>query len=352
MKKAPIVALGILAVLAGVFFLLRKTPTTTIKTPMTLHALKHITRVEAIRPEGKKREMVVFERSDGEWWISSPIDARVSQQADAELSALFARPIATDDRKLDAQKLDEYGLDKSSALRLSVYRRGEEQAARELDIGNEIRVPRTGVRRTYIKKTGEPGVYRAQAGLGDFWRKPLSELRTHQVVDLDASAIRALNISASQPAADDVDKAQKPALYKLKLIHKDYVWAMVEPQPAGSEEVGHALDVDKVNALASAIAELRAEKFVDDKQPEAVGLKPARTTLMIESVTGTHILRLGDAAGGQNIYARFDDGPIFTLSQSTGARLHPSADSLLKTPAKQGPDEDAASAGAAEDRAN
>lgn len=337
MKLAPYLLLALVIVLGAVFFLSYPKTQGTVKAPLTLPALEHAERVEVIRPDGATRAIVVFEKSDGVWWLTRPIEAQVSRAAEVELNGLFARPIATDDLDLDPKKRDDYGLDDASAVQVSIYEKGREQAALALRVGHEVQVPRTGVRRTYIQKEDDPRVYRAQIGLGHFFRAPLSELRTRQVVGLDASSIRALNIQASPAAEQAADPAPEAERYRLKLIHMDYAWALAEPQLGQGGEDGQdapALDLERVDALVRTVAELRADGFAEDKTPEQVGLEPAAFSIIIETPVGTHVLRLGDAAPGQKVYARFDDGPIFTLNQSTGALLRPSAASLLKSPAQ------------------
>jgi|GEM_PF-3641974 len=329
MKLVPYLLLALVIVLGAVFFLSYPRTPSTVEAPLTLPAVEQIERVEVIRPDGEKRAILVFEKSDDAWWITRPIEARASEAAEVELNGLFAQPIATDDLKLDPKKLDAYGLNEASVVQVSVYDKGRAQAAIALDIGKEIEIAQTGVRRTYIKTAEAERVYRAQIGFGRFFRAPLGELRTRQVVDIDAAGIRALNIQAAP--TPEGDEAAALARYHVKLIHKDYAWALAAPALGEDSEVAQSLDLDKVNALAEAIAGLRAEAFVDAKKPAEVGLEPAAVSMIIETPSRTHILSFGDAAPGEFVYARFDDGPIFTLSESTSARLQPSAASLLKT---------------------
>ena len=329
MKLVPYLLLALVIVLGAVFFLSYPRTPSTVEAPLTLPAVEQIERVEVIRPDGEKRAMLVFEKSDGAWWITRPIEARASEAAEVELNGLFAQPIVTDDLKLDPKKLDAYGLNEASVVQVSVYDKGRAQAALTLDIGKEIQIPQTGVRRTYLKTAQDARVYRAQIGMGRFFRAPIGELRTRRVIDLDASGIRALNIQAAP--MPEGEAAEASPRYHVKLIHKDYVWALAEPALEADSEVAQTLDLDKVNALVGVIAGLRAEAFVDDKKPADVGLEPASVSMIIETLSGTHILGFGDAAPGPSRYARFDDGPIFTLSESTSARLQPSAASLLKT---------------------
>jgi hypothetical protein len=335
MKKGPLIAIGILVVLAGIYLLTDDDPATKVEAPMTIAAVENLSRLEIVPPEESDAELIVFEKREDDWWITRPVEARASRSAQREINALFDAPIKTDDLDLDEEKLRSYLLDEPSAVRLSAYAEGSDKPALELVVGEEIEVAETGVRRTYIQKAGESQVYRAQIGLGDFLREPVSELRTREMVDLDASDVTSVTVAA-RAASESGDSAKTT---KLKLTLEEEAWKMVEPAFDEIAEEGETLDESKVKSLVRRLAGLRADGFADDKKAAEVGLEPALTTVTMEVDGETHILRLGESVEDKKIYAKFDDGPIFTIGQSTGDRLTPEADSLLKAPEEEDEEE-------------
>lgn len=329
MKKAPVVALGILIVVMGIYFAITVEPNTTVVAPWTIDAPDALKRVEIVPAEGGETAIIVLEKRDGDWWLTRPLEARASADTARKLNELFSQPIKTDDLPLDANDARAYLLDEPSAVRLSAYNKGADQPAVELLVGKEIMVPQTGVRRTYIKQPNATKIYRAQAALGDFVREPLSNLRTRSMVDLDAAQISALTVT-ELPHADASD-AQPPT--KLKLVRDQGLWHMKTPTPAELQAAAaQARDLDqlKVDVLMQQIATVRAAGFADDKTPADVGLEPAKIRIDLISSNQEHALRLGDATEDQKIFAKFDDGPIFTLSQTLAGYLHPEPAGLLE----------------------
>lgn len=329
MKKASVVAIGILIVVVGIYFLIAVEPNTTVVAPWTIEAPDALNRVEIVPPEGGEAAMIVLERRDGEWWLTRPIESRASTDTAQKLDELFSQPIKTDDLPLDATNARAYLLDEPSAVRLSAYNKGADQPAVDVLVGKEIMVAQTGARRTYIKQPNAEKIYRAQAAMGDFVREPLADLRTRSMVDLDAAQISALTVTRRA----DADAADPEDVTQLKLVRDQGLWHMKTPAPANLQADSpqpRELDQLKVDALMRQVAMVRAAGFADDKKPTDVGLDPAKLRIDLISSSQDHVLRLGDTTEDQKIFAKFDDGPIFILDQTLAGHLHPDPTTLLE----------------------
>jgi hypothetical protein len=315
MKKSAWIALFLLSMLAGVFFVIRDEPKTSVRAPMTIESVDQLGRVEIV-PPGSARggELIVLENQAGTWQMTRPHQSELSPSTQATLGGLFAKDIRTDDLALSIDKIEKYGLDAASAVKLSAYSRGSEDAALELEIGKEISVAQTGARRTYLKKTGEEEPYRAQMALGDFVRQSADELRLKSMVELDPEAFMDVTITHRDGA-------------ETRIVRELDAWELVGPL-LGAESM-NKLDQKAVARLNITLARVRAVDFADEKDPAEVGLEPARVTVAIETIDDQrHVLEVGDEAEGGKVYARFDDGVVFTVAKSVADRVSLKVDSL------------------------
>lgn len=316
MKKSAWVAIGVLVVLVGVFLAIRETPEKTVKAPMTIPAVAGMNRVEIV-PPGDDGELVVLEKTEDTWRMTRPVESALSQRAQDKLGKLFAKKVRTDDIDLASAKAAELAIDDASAVKVSAYGEAGDSPALELLVGEEVTIPETRVRRTYVRKPGKDKIYRAQMALGDFVRTPPSGLRSKTIAQLDTDKISAVTIARS------ADGAERPAT-TLHLEKAKDDWTMTQPQAPGE------LDKVKVHALLRALSHLRAAGFADDAKPAEVGLQPAKTKVTIQTGQSAHTLRIGEPTDDQKVYVRFDDGDIFTVRKSTVDRLAPSAGELVK----------------------
>jgi hypothetical protein len=177
MQKSTWIAVIALAVLAGVFFVIRDEPSKTVETPTRIEAVEKMSRVEIIQPKAAGGELIVFERGEAGWRMTRPVEGALTGSAQNKLEGLFAKEIRTDDLRLSVKKAKEYGLDEASAVKVAAYSAGSDTAALELEVGREVRVEQTDVRRTYIRKPGKDRIYRAQVALGDFVRNAPDKFR-------------------------------------------------------------------------------------------------------------------------------------------------------------------------------
>ncbi len=345
MKKSAWITIGLLVVLVGVFFAVRRTPQKTIHTPLTIHKVADLSRVEIVpaksaqagaTKDGPKDgaaqapKLVVFEKKDDGWWLTRPLKSKVSESTARTLGDLFAKKVRTDDLDFSAKKAKDYGLDDDSVVKVSAYGKSKDSPALELEVGKEISIPQTHVQRTYIRKPGKDKIYRAQMALGRFVRKPVSAYRSREIAKLDEDAITDVTIAESAAAATKKAEARPAQTIHL---HKDGDdWKMVEPKLDAAKD--GKLSKPKVASLVRSLAHLRANGFADGTSGADAGFEPARATLTIKAGDKTHTLVLGTPADKKN-YVQFDGGTVYTLPNYSANRLVPTIDKLMQKEKKK-----------------
>jgi hypothetical protein len=316
MNRSAVVAVLVLAALTGIFLVNRDEAKTSVQSPMIIERVKNMNRVEIVPPgSSEDAELIVLQRRDDTWQMTRPVQSRLTPSATAKLGTLFAKDIRTDDLRLSTEKRADYGLDTASSIKLSAYSEGDDTAAVELDIGKEIAIAQSGARRTYLKRVDKDELYRAQVALGDFVGQSADDLRSKSIVDIDPVAITAVSITHAHGA-------------KIRIARAGDAWELVAPL-VGAEAMNE-LDQAKTKRLINTLARVRAAGFADDKKPEDIGLLPALVSAKIETIDdGAHVLAIGNQADSEKVYARFDDGPVFTVPKSAANRLGLKADGLL-----------------------
>lgn len=262
-------------------------------------AVDQLEQIELIHPVDRQGpELVVLQRRDDQWWIVRPVQARLRDHWGDQFERLLGDSIATDDVDFDADGAEEFALDDETAVRVVLFGEGDERPVRELLVGDEFQVPRTEVRRTFVKEPDADRIRRAHGGFGYLVRLPVDELRTRELLDVQPGEITGLE----WPDRD------------VRATREGTGWEVFvgdEPAEAG--------DLDQ---LATLVAGLRVQNWVSGVSTERAGLDEPEV-VDVEVDDRPVRLEFGDVADEPDVrYGRYSEADgIFAVSTSLAERL-------------------------------
>ncbi|MEZ4460859.1 MAG: DUF4340 domain-containing protein [bacterium] len=301
MKKGTIIAVVALVVVLIAFFATRKEVTTTVEAPYVVKAVKDLSRIELTRPGN---ELVVLEKTDAGWTLTKPVNAPLADNVVGELDAMFASDIRTDDIKLSKDKADDYELT-DKGTRVALFAADGQNPVVQFTVGKQVTVEGTRVSRSFIMNDKDRP-FRAQKSL-ELLRSPVNDLRSKVITTADRTKVTHIKVTRADGS--------------VELSSSDGTWTMTSPEP------GMPLETSVVDAMASAIANLRAVDFADDKQPSEVGLEPPLATAEFKVGDSTVTIDVGNI--DKDWYARIPGEPfIYKISTVAGQNLSSDVNAL------------------------
>ena len=241
-----------------------------------------------------------FAKVDGTWKMTAPVSTDAEQ---GELDALIAAAANLRADELVAEKakdLKEYGLD-SPAAAVKFFNGDKE--VRSVLLGKRD----ADGRRAFAKLEGADAVVLFDAPLT---AKLLGEYRKRGVwTGVDASQAQTIAVSSGD---------------------SNFAFSKFGPAWLDQQKPDDQPDAAKVTDTLAALAGLKAERFVSDKEADLklYGLdKPSRVIVLTQQGGGSKTLLLGGEVGGTNgkqVYAKVGDKDrtdVFVLSEADTAKL-------------------------------
>jgi hypothetical protein len=314
MKRTTTIAIVILLVLTGVWWLLRDEPVTRVEAPYTVAAIDDLQRIEiSHHADSDLPGRIVLHRQDGTWRLTAPVDSALAQGMSERVDRAFAGSIRTDDLRLDPAQAANYDLDAVSAVGVKLFGAGDALRA-ELEVGKEISVPQTGARRTYIRPAGTERIYRAQAEFGNLLRTDLDDWRDRRIVTVGPESLQRLEIAHGDGQVLTVHKGDEGQ------------WSL-----SGAGDL--PASATKINTFVNYVARARVDRYVEKSVAET-GLDAADLPrLVIGTDDGTRTIVLGAHVDGDEgpRYARFaDKDEVFVLNDNNASRLFPRVEGLTE----------------------
>jgi Domain of unknown function (DUF4340) len=103
---------------------------------------------------------------------------------------------------------------------------------------------------------------------------------------------------------------------------RDGAWRLLKPTPASA-------DVAQVESFLNAVLNVMDVRSIKENDPAALGLKPAAMSVVVQTSTGRHRIRLGNRSGsGGRAYAQIDTGPALSVEESLLETVENAADQL------------------------
>ena len=273
---------------------------------------------------------IVFEKRQGQWRITAPVDAAAARVEVDEVAGLLRGlkslgSFAPGDAKAPAPKVT--GIDSPP---WTVELVDDSGASFALEIGRPR--PLSGGQETYVRVRGDARVHVVKRNFADVLGKDLRELRDKKVLDLDTERI--VRVRADGPRPFELEKA-------------DDRWRLTRPVAARG-------DANAIKEVLGAVASVTAEEIVADRPAslDRYGLTPGREALVVRvweapkapapaaTTQATapasapkpkvHALALGLRSRDQKkIYAKLLSGPtVFLLSADLAEQVQPEAGAL------------------------
>lgn len=309
MIKKPTLILLVVAIALGVavyFFDWKrsqneKPPADTSKPAFSVDA-SNITSFTIAHPSQTGDVPVQFEKRNGTWWISQPIDTQADQSTADGIADQLAENRVSQTEPGTEDRRKAYGLDPAQA---SIEFQAQNGSKHTLLIGSKDFSGDS----VYTIIDGAQSVALLPAAIGESAGKPLQELRDRSIVHLDAANLQRIEIHdsngdivvTSAKGKPDQWTIEAPAAQKGKLAPS---WKVLDP-----------------------FTGLQANDVIDHPAPKLVALlaSPA-IRVVFTSADGKQVTLQISKPSGDNLYARASDrAALYTLSKQSfdGLNLKP-----------------------------
>lgn len=269
-----------------------------------------ITTLEITR---SKDERVVLSRVDGQWRVTSPLEAPADQSnVESALSRLADLEIP---RVVASQPQNYARLQVDDANAVHVVAKSGDETLADLKVGkyaNGLTMVRVGDREE---------VFGASGSLRYAFDRELKAWRNRKVVNVESADVQSIRVSSKNGT--------------FELERGEEGWQAMK-SPKDLEE----LDPQKVDSLVSMLARLTASDFApEDLSPARAGLTEpaAEITIHVKDQPQPIVLELGDATddGSEHYLRRRNDPIIYVISKYMADRLRPDAAALDLTDDKE-----------------
>jgi hypothetical protein len=333
-----IIAIVVLAVLAGVVASTLRSREATVSVPKPTASLpklkqEEITKIQIENPEKKLSVTLVkraspaapaeakdadagaaAEKTADSWRLSAPLDAKPDGAAiDSLLEKLTNLEVVSvaATRKENHEKV---GVDPAHAIHVKAYGSGD-----KLLLDAFIGASKSSG--TMVRTEGEDSVLAVRGSIRYAFDKELKGFRDRAIVDLDPEALAALNVSSPKG--------------NFKFEKAEAGWVQAKGEKAIKD-----FSANKVASLGSSFARLRASDFAaPDASAESTGLNAPAAKLVLTPKQGEPVtIELGkQVEGAPDYYLRASGNPvIYRVSKFTGDRMQADAAAFSEPPKKPG----------------
>lgn len=274
MNRGTLVAVVVLIVLVGVFFVSREDTPQYEESPLTVQKVEGLSRIEIEPPSGDQgdseedsaeegaSERIVLEKREDEWWLVEPVESPTSDSTIRTIESELASTFDSDDLEIEASEENKkkYDLQEGTRARIRLYGAESDEAAVDLYVGKQISVAQTDAERTFLQEPGGDRIYRGSAAIGEFVRQSADDFRSKSISDF---------------GKDDVTRVEWQYEDGLTMVleREEESWQLVRPQ------VEWELDESAVDGAIGSLATMTAGGFADGRELSEVGLEPPTAVL-------------------------------------------------------------------------
>ncbi|KPK14984.1 MAG: hypothetical protein AMJ62_11085 [Myxococcales bacterium SG8_38] len=258
-------------------------------------------------------ERVVLSQVDGQWRVTSPLDAPADQSnVESALSRLADLKIA---RLVASQPQNYARLQVDDANAVQVVAKSGDKTLADLKIGKYA----NGM--TMLRVGDREQVFGASGSLRYAFDRELKAWRNRKVVSVESADVQSIRVRSKNGT--------------FELEREQDGWKAVD-----APKTLQKLDPQKVSSLVSMAARLTASDFApEDVSAARAGLTEptAEVTINLKDESQPIVLELGDATddGSEHYLRRRDDPTIYVISKYMADRLHPDANALEVTEEKE-----------------
>ncbi|MEM1349633.1 MAG: DUF4340 domain-containing protein, partial [Myxococcota bacterium] len=246
------------------------------------------------------QSLTLEKRAQG-WWLTEPLESPVSRARNTELGELMTRSLTADSITYNADKAEEYGVSDALGTTVTMFAGDATEPKHTLVVGASLTVASTRAQRTYVRVAGEDTIHRVQADLASLRDTDVFAWRDKSVVQiLDRDSVASFTVTLAD---------ETPATYTIEKM--DQGWSVRAPEEAQSTQ----LEENAVRGVVSALTNLRAKGFVEDKNPSDLGLLDPPEA-KIEVAAGGETITLFGSKREDTYYALRRDRPfLYELNQ-------------------------------------
>jgi hypothetical protein len=251
-----------------------------------------------IKDQAPPPEKIIWEKRDGVWWITSPIQGRLKKSYQDELAKLFAARVGSDDMRTSPRQAPSLWLSSELFTRAQFFTAGsaeEDKPVLSLLVGKQIGVPGTKLQRTFVKEEGSEHIHRLHAALGFLTRRDPRVMRSDWIIER----------TNSFPHQFDYTFETTPT---RRFVYDGERWG----------EEGSARRIDQVNAqqVAGLLGGLQAIAVLDGREPKSLGFVAPGIKLEAEGISLT-VWR----DGSRYFATRAGDALVYELPPKRGSQL-------------------------------
>ena len=273
-KRNLFVGAAVMVTLFGVFLFLQRgkkkkvtPPERSVTAPLKVGPLENLERVvlfpakaphpledgSVIQDQAPPPEKIVWEKREGVWWITSPIEGRLRKSYQDNLDGLFASEVGSDDMRTSPRQAPSLWLSPDLFTKAQFYTAGSSEGsepALSLLVGKQIDVPGTKLQRTFVQQEGSDHIHRLHAALGFLTRRDPRVMRSDWVVER----------TNSFPHQFDYTFHTTPT---RRFVYDGERWA----------EEGSTQRIDQTHAqqVAGLLGGLQAIAVIDGQEPKSLG---------------------------------------------------------------------------------
>lgn len=205
------------------------------------------------------KTVMVLNKKDDQWYIAPaeyPTDAnKVKDMLDA-IKNLSLTALVSESKNYNRYELDE-------GQKINVKASQGDTLKLDIDVGKTA----SSFRHTFVRPSGEERVFHAQGNLKNTFDVTVDSLRDKTVLSLKTDEIQQFNIVKEQQSLA-FTRTQVPVEVKTPDAEKSTATAPPAPQQVWKAANGQPVNETALNQLLNTLANLRCEKFIDDRKKD------------------------------------------------------------------------------------
>lgn len=317
-KKEYIILVLIIAVLC-VYLVMRSTDRTLYQLPdVPQVSQKEITRLQIT----KGKTAIVINKQDSDWYIAPaeyPVDANKVKAMLDNVEKLTLTALVS-----ESGDYSRYELSADQKINVKAWK--GDNLKRDIDVGKTA----PSFRHTFVRTAGDERVFHAQGNFKNTFDLTVDDLRDKTVLSIKPEDVQQIQITKENQSLT-FTRVQPAAAVEAPESEKSADDASQAKGPVWQSTDGRTVDTSALNRMLKSLADLRCEKFIDDRQKEdftapliSLQLKGAQeNSLSIFS-------KIAEKDSGSPAISSASDYP-FILSESQVANLMKAPSEILKT---------------------
>ncbi len=273
---------------------------------------KELTKIEITRDN----TVMVLNKKDDKWYIAPaeyPTDAnKVKDMLNAiknlDLTALVS----------ESKNYNLYELDEGQKINIRAFQ--GDSLKLDLDVGK----PASSFRHTFVRPSGDERVFHAQGNLKNTFDVTVDSLSDKTVLSIKPAEIQQISINKEQQSLA-FTRTQAPVEAKSPDTEKSSDAAATAQKPVWQAAGGLPVNESAITQLLNALADLRCEKFIDDRKKE--DYKSPLFTIELKGGQDAHLSIFPKANENDTNYPAVSSGSDYPFQLSTSQ-----VDQIMKEP--------------------